>query len=593
MSQGTIESSTGTNLEIGVEWTSVADAPSNSSTVTARVFLHHYQIYCVALSGSYVTVGDKTEYFSRAVSSSSGGLQKTYIAEKTFTVPHNSDGTKSVRIAAGYVFNGTYNGYYIGTLAVAGNADLDRIPRASDFTLPGALTLTQPAAVKISAASSSYTHRAVMRLGNAVSSGSVLSGATLSVTPPASLADASVNSKRPAGTFTLETYSGGTKLGEVTKNCTFVVPETAEFLPDFTLTATPTNTSALLDSENILAAGLSSLAVRISGASCRHGAAVSSTKITFGSRSTTSGTLSTGTLAAGTFSYTAKVTDSRGLSKTKSGSVTVLPYFTPYADSVDVHRCLADGTADDSGTYLSAYAKSKCASLGGRNTCTAKLVLRSRAGAKLGEWALTSGQTALIAASLSTQNSYTVSVEVTDTAGKTGTYRLTVPTSKVDVHLKDGKLRIGGYAERAGLEVDWDARFNGDLSIGDDTVADVIVAAGKTGIWTWRKYASGASECFGTAAVKTYPLTASYGAFVASSGASGEALNSESYPGGLFVAAPTVNATPARSSHPVLIAPRNTGSAAASPDYRIIYPAVPEGGSVDCALHISAKGKWK
>ena len=593
MANGTIESSTGTNLEIGVEWSSSPNTAANCSVVTVKVFLHHYQIYCAALAGSYVTAGDSTEYFSEAVSSSSGGLQKTYIAEKTFTVPHGSDGSKSLRIAAGYVFNGTYNGRYIGTLTVSGTVTLDRIPRASDFVLPPSFTLTESGTVRVVPASSSYTHRAVLCIGSASWSGQKTSGSTLAVTPPASLAQGAASSKKPSGTFTLETYSGQTKLGEITKSCTFAIPATDEFIPDFTLTATPSNSSALLDREGILAASLSSLTVRVTGEVCRRGASVSSVRIVFGAKSANGAVLNTGPLAAGTFTYSAKVTDSRGHSRVKSGSVTALPYAAPYADSVDVHRCLADGTADDGGAYLSAYAESKFASLGGRNGASMELVLKSRAGTVLGRWSLSSGQTALIPASLSAQNSYTASVEVTDTAGKSGTYNVTVPTSKVDVHLKDGRLRVGGYAERQGVEVDWDARFNGAVSLGDDEIADFIIAEGTSGVWRWRRYASGDAECFGTTSLRTYPLTMTFGQYHASSTAAGECLNSESYPQGLFVSPPTVIAAPARGSHAVTILPRDSGSAAASPNYMVLYPTLPDGGSVATGLHIAARGRWK
>lgn len=592
MANGTIESSTGTNLEIGIEWSSVADAASNTSTVTAKVFLHHYQIYCAALTGSYITVGESTEYFSHAVSSSSGGLQKTYIAERTFTVPHSSDGSKSVRIAAGYVFNGTYNGHYIGTLTVSGTATLDKIARASDFTLP-TLTLTKTANVKIYPASSSYTHRAVMRVGNKTSATSTVSGATLSLTPPASLADGAPTSKKPSGTLTLETYSGGTKIGEVTKNCTYNVPETAEFLPDFTFAKTVTNSTPLLDGTGVIAASLSSLVLSVTGQSTRHGATVSSVRITFGTKSSTSNTLSTGTLSAGTYTASAKIVDSRGMSRYKSESVTVVPYTEPYAESVDVHRCLADGTASDSGAYLSAYAEKVFTPLGSLNSAEMKLTLRSRGGVLLGEWALTPGEVSVIPAGLSAVNSYTASVVVTDSAGGRGEYRVTVPTSKVDVHLKDGRLRVGGYAERQGLEVDWNARFNGGVSLGDDTLSDFVTEQGTSGIWTWRKFASGASECYGTTQEKTYPLSANYGALCCSPIGSGAGLNSESYPSGLFCAPPCVEAFAARGSHAVIIAPRDAGSASASPNYLVIYPIIPDGGSVSAALHICARGKWK
>ena len=159
-----------------------------------------------------------------------------------------------------------------------------------------------------------------------------------------------------------------------------------------------------------------------------------------------------------------------------------------------------------------------------------------------------------------------------------------------DVHLKDGRLRLGGCAERAGLEVDWDARFNSDVFIGDEPVADFVTECGTTGIWTWRKYASGASECFGTTEEKTYSLASSYGTLRSSPSS---AVNSEQYPRGLFSAAPSVTVTSARGSHAVLLAPRDAGRAGASPNYFVLYPSVPGIDSVSTAIHIAARGKYK
>ncbi len=591
MAQGSFESSTGTNLEIGCEWTSSANVSANTSTVNVKVYLHHYQIYCAALSGSYVSAGNSTEYFSMGVSSSASGLQKTYIAEKNFTVPHASDGTGSVKISAGWVFNGYYNGHYIGTLETSRTVTLDRIARASDFTSLQ-FTLTSPSTLTVYPASSSYTHRVTLRIGSASYSTSKVSSTSVSVTPPASLAQGAPSSSRPQGTVTVETYSGNTKIGEVTKNASFRIPDSADFKPEFSLTLTPHSTSQLVSEAGIYAAMLSSLTLNVTGAAAKYGASVSSTKIVFGTKKKNGTTFNSGALTAGNISYLATVTDSRGFSKSQSGSVSVLPYFCPYAEGISVFRCDENGDPDDGGSYISAYAEGKCASLGGRNSCTLKLKVKSRSGAAVGTWVLSSGETFVINAALSPYSSYTATVEVEDAAGCTGRHDVSVPTSKVDVHLKNGRLRLGGYVERDGLECDWDARFNGSLSIGSDEVADFIVATGVDGIWTWRRYASGASECYGTTPVATYALTATYGPFYGSSDVS-EARNSVAYPTGLFVSAPTVTACPARGNAAVMIAPRSAGSASATPDYRILYPTAPAGGTVDAALCIVCRGRWK
>ena len=581
MASGSFVSSTGTNLEIGLEWSSSANAANNSSSVTVKVYLLHYQIYCAALTGSYISAGDSTSYYSAAVSSSASGLQKTYVGEHTFTVPHSADGTKSVALGAGYVFNGTYNGHYIGTLSVSGTAILDKIPRASDFTLP-ALTLTKAASVTVRPASSSYRHRAVLKVGQATYSTSVLSGSPISVTPPASLADGAPSSVKPSGTFTLETYSGQTKLGEVTKNCSFTVPNTDEFKAEFTVTLTPHNESSLLDSEGILAAKLSSLTLAVSGVSCRHGAGVSSVKICFGSAKSDTYTYDTGALTAGTHVWTASVTDSRGKVSSKSGSVTVLPYFEPFAENVEVFRCDEHGEPSDTGAYLSVTASARCAELDGLGAATLSAVLKSRAGTTLGTWALTDGVRRIIDCSLSPVASYTLTVVTTDPAGGVGRHNATVPTSKVDLHLKDGRLRIGGYAERAGVECDWDARFNGSISVGEDALADFVCERGEDGIWTWRKFASGDSECFGTAGGASYTFSQSGAVFRA-------AVPSVQYPDSLFIAPPAVSATPSAGAAFAAV-PAVAGTSSASPQ---IYLFSGASGSAAASVFLYCRGKWR
>jgi|GEM_PF-2268064 len=593
MASGRFESSTGYNLDVGCEWSSTPNAATNKSSVRVRVYLKHYQIYCGALSGSYVTVGDSTQYFTASVSSSSGGLQKTYIADKTFTVSHLSDGSKSVKISVGWAFNGSYNGHYFSTVTSSKTVTLDKIARASSFSAPATMTLGSAATVSVSAASSAYTHRVVLTVGSAVSSGTIVSGSSISVTPPASLAEGMTSETSKSGTVTLETYSGSTKIGETSKSCTFVVPATSEYLPTFTLSFTPSSTSSFITSRGIVAAKLSSGTVSVTGSAARHGASVSATKVSFGSKRQNGSSLSTGALSAGTFTYSATVTDSRGHSATKSGSVTVLPYFEPFADSAQVFRCDATGDPDDEGEYLSVYAESVYAPLSGANSASLSLAVSRRTGQSVGTWSLTSGSRAVIPAALSAVNSYYAVITATDLAGSTSTHRTVIPTSKVDIHMKNGRIRFGGYVERDGFECDYPARFSGGVSVGDDEVGDVVVESGTSGIWTWRKWASGASECYGTTPVQRYALSETYGAFRQSSQTAGESENSVAYPAGLFIAAPTVSATPARVAYAVMIAPRSAGTAAASPNYYVIYPVTPSGGELDAAIHLSVHGRWK
>ncbi|MBR6918627.1 MAG: hypothetical protein IKN38_10625 [Clostridia bacterium] len=589
MASGYFESSTGTNLEIGVEWSSVASASDNTSTVNVNVYLKHYSIYCAALSGSYVALDGQTKGFSCGINVPENTLKKTYIASKSFTVSHGADGSKSCTLSAGWVFNGTYNGTYIGTLSASSVITLDKIARASSFTAASTLTLCSASTVTVSAASASYKHKVVLRVGNASYSTGLLSGSALRITPPASLADGAVNSSRPSGTVSVETYSGQTKIGTVTKNCTYVIPQSAEFAPSFSLSVTPSSTSAFLTSNGLIAAKLSSIALSVGGVTYRHGASLGSYSITFGARKSSSSSMSLSNLEAGTYSYKAVVKDTRGLSGEASGTVTVLPYFAPYAENVSVFRCDANGDADDAGSFISARATVRFAPLSAKNEADMKLRVLTVSGALVGEWPLSSGQRSVIDAGLSSFSSYKAIVCVSDRAEGSGEHKSVIPTSKVDVHLKNGRLRIGGYVERSGVECDWDARFNGAVSIGDDTVADVVTSRGTSGIWTWKKYASGECECYGRTQALTYSMASAYGTLSMNSD---NVQNGVNYPSGLFVSAPCVVAQSSGASSAVIVVPRSSGTLSRTPDYAVIS-CMTSSGTVDTALDFICRGRWK
>ena len=74
--------------------------------------------------------------------------------------------------------------------------------------------------------------------------------------------------------------------------------------------------------------------------------------------------LTTGTLyKTGTVTITAKVTDSRGRTATKSATFSVSAYAAPVISGVTIYRCKSDGTRDDvAGTC--AYVKADPKMLG-------------------------------------------------------------------------------------------------------------------------------------------------------------------------------------------------------------------------------------
>ena len=578
MASGYFESATGTNLEIGVEWSSVPSVQDNSSSVRAKVYITHYDIYCAALTGSYVSAGDRTAYFTAAVSSSDTSHQKTYIADETFSVAHGADGKKTVKIAAGWVFNGTYNGHYIGTLEVSGDAVLDKIERASDFSCPETLTVGEPFDVTVRPSSLSFTHRVIIAARNASWTGNVTSGTSLTVTPPASLADGITTSSSAAGTVKVETYKGNVKIGETSKSVTVRVPESAPFLPDFTLSFIPTSSSALVTSQSIVCADITEGTVTVTGAAAAHSATVSSVRVTYGTKSANSTTLSVGKLTAGNFTYSATVTDSRGFSTTKSRTVSVLPYGAPRAENASVTRCDSTGADDGEGTYFKVFADAVCSDLGGINSASLTLTVKTRGGTSLGTWNITSGTTAVVGGSFSHTASYVAEITATDTAGQSTVKRIVVPTSFVDLHVKRGKIRFGGYCERAGFECDFPSRFNSSVSLGDDALADFVTSMESDGMWTVVKYSSGRAECFGAATESLSPA-ASGGLYVAD-------VAPKRYPSGLFLSKPTALVSAERG----LASDRGDGTSSSSPTVRIYFES---GSAISCEVSYLARGVWR
>ncbi|MBQ7670253.1 MAG: hypothetical protein IJS45_05985 [Clostridia bacterium] len=578
MASGYFESATGTNLEIGVEWTSVPSVQDNSSSVRAKVYITHYDIYCAALSGSYVSVGDRTAYFTAAVSSSDTSHQKTYIADETFSAAHGADGKKTVKIAAGWVFNGTYNGHYIGTLEVSGDAVLDKIDRASEFSCPGTLTVGEPFELTVRPASLSFTHRVIIAAGGASWTGNVSSGTSLTVTPPASLADGITSSSSGSGTVKVETYKGNVKIGETTKNVTVRIPQSAPFLPDFTLNFIPSSDSAFVTVHSLVCADITEGTVTVTNAAAAHSATVSSVRVTYGTKSVSGATLEVGKLTAGDFTYSATVTDSRGYSTTKSGSVTVMPYGAPRAENAAVTKCDSAGADDGEGTYFKVFADSVCSDLGGVNSASMTLTVKTRGGAALGTWSIVSGTPAVVGGSFSHTSSYVAEITVTDTAGQSTVKRIVVPTSFVDLHVKRGKIRFGGYCERAGFECDYPARFNSSLSVGDDAVADFVTSTYTDGMWTVVKYYSGRAECFGASTENLFPA-ASGGLYAAD-------VAPKSYPPGLFLSRPTAIVSAERG----LASERGDGTSSSSPTVRIYFES---GNAVSCEVSYLVRGVWR
>ena len=239
---------------------------------------------------------------------------------------------------------------------------------------------------------------------------------------------------------------------------------------------------------------------------------------------------------------------------------------------------------------------------------------------------------------LAIESPYTIELRAVDKLGESGgTLSFAVPTSEATVDLGEGGNSVGvGRRAHVGtekrLDVAWNAYFEKGLQVsgattlggnltgkyltgtwlqttaatdlnaaaekiavldGDGTVryrtpaelladlgADYIVEQGKSGVWTYRKWASGVAECWG----QPSKSVASSGTF----------LDANAYstffelPSGLFVSVDSANANP------------RVGSSYAIPAYIITDPTSVgvdalsnESGTKDFSAYIFVRGRWK
>lgn len=201
--------------------------------------------------------------------------------------------------------------------------------------------------------------------------------------------------------------------------------------------------------------------------------------------------IESGVLAqAGTCTLKATVTDSRGLTATKTLTLEVVDYESPRISDAKFERCRADGTQDDDGTYLKAYAKLSISPCKGKNSYTATVQYRIKG-----------------ASAWKPAGNYETA------ATKIYNIHMTDSVYEVRIALQDGiqtsyagaTLDIGTILyeyDPAGNEL----KFKVPVSFASGP--DYVVDSGTSGSWRYQKWASGVVELWGSHRVQATSSTA-------------------------------------------------------------------------------------
>lgn len=180
---------------------------------------------------------------------------------------------------------------------------------------------------------------------------------------------------------------------------------------------------------------------------------------------------------------------------------------------------------------------------------------------------------------LDNESAWEILLTATDSLGGTGAYNITVARGLPLMYFDTEMLSIGVNQFPSHSE---SFEIAGDLYINASKLADFVIEESTSGIWTYRKWASGIAECWGRTAETTVNITHNYNGHYYGSGV-------VNLPSNLFTSVPSVTAS--RNSSGVGVTWLQVyGITASSFRYdiaNIISVSVP------VSLGVEAKGRWK
>ena len=403
---------------IRIEWSSTQNISSNTSTIhwkvkpmggSGRRWCQFYNI-TIVLGG--VTIANKRNLWGRAdgqwsttqyTSDGHGGTPTSFSG--SFTLTHDANGkrtlTGSAKCAiAGSVINSSLSGYSVA---------LPTIARASSISVSGN-TMGSPITIKISSASSSFTHTLDWKFGD--ETGTIdkpkTSKSSIEWEPPISLASQIPDATSGSGTISCTTYNGKTKIGQKSISFTlkvpsYIVPSISSFVASIASTK-PANCGLYVKNHStvqwdVSASGAYNSTIKkcvISGQNLSYTSTKSSNLY-----SATSSTLT----IAGKKTYKVTVTDSRGRTASKTSDITIEDYNPPAITSISSFRSDEKGNLDGSGEHITHQLTSSFYTLNRKNKIKIEVFSKE-----------------------SSEPTYSNSVTIKDDSNKTVSYTYTYPT---------------------------------------------------------------------------------------------------------------------------------------------------------------------
>lgn len=328
--------------------------------------------------------GQKGAYYQVTTTSQNNGTQtgsKYYFSigsstgsgDKTFNVTlgpfdHNADGTLNNVSISAYV-RITDSTHTTKTASVS----MATIPRASQPTTSASVNLGSAVTINTNRYSSSFTHTITYSFGGASGTIGTNVGASVSWTPPLTLANQIPNATSGVATITCVTYSGGTAIGTKTTTITLNVPTSV--VPTISSMALQEN-GDVPSNWGVYVQNKSKIKVTYS-ASGAYSSTISSYTTTAEGYTYSGNAITTNYIRnSGNITINGKVLDSRGRQATTSQSPYIYPYANPTISIAQIQRCDINGNIDNNGEYCSISYGASISSCNGKNPATYKVSYR-------------------------------------------------------------------------------------------------------------------------------------------------------------------------------------------------------------------------
>lgn len=344
---------------------------NNTSTVEWWVGIRSNTAYHnhYGLAETYTVVINGSTVHSAVHKPTVGNGQTVWVASGTATVGHNADGSKTVAVSAS--FNNADRGTYLPTTgSCSGSLKLTTIPRATVPSIDKP-SLDCGSVIKFTgtSASSNFSHKLYSswngeeKLIATLDKGST--AVSYSYTIPTSWEKNMPNTTSAIATFILETLNGDTVIGRKSINATVQVRSGI----------VPTVGNPTIEDTNSIS---KAMGLYVQSQSCikftiptsgNQGSTITSVSTKFNGQTYSGSTFTTQAIQnSGTLSYTITVTDSRGRTATKSGSINVVAYNPPSLTNVSAKRANSGYAVDESsGTYALLHFKVGFTSLSNKN----------------------------------------------------------------------------------------------------------------------------------------------------------------------------------------------------------------------------------